>query len=707
MELFRHSLYFFLSMLALAGITFLFVRLDKGRHILAERILGKAAARLPEGVAMRRTLRRICAIAALFFLIAAACVPQWGVELAPVTDLRGSIIVAVDVSLSMAAKDLKPTRLEHARMLLNDISDKFAEYRMGIVAFAGKAYTQCPLTDDSEAIKYFSSQLKPGMLPMQGTNFSSAIMQTLAMTEHQNGTKVLVLITDGEDHSKEIDMALKEAQAADLRIFPVGMGSPEGELVPMTDSMGNALGYKKDRSGKPVVSRLGENLLMRIAAATGSAYIRYVSPNTAADSLLNSINRLSLEKTRGKARAAFKNRYQWPLSLAFLFLLVELLLMDKKLFSGFSFKKTGKAMSVMAAVCLSLLLCQNVSAESAKSVARDGNALFSKGKYKEAAEQYEKAIGLSPEDKRMQYNLGVAQYKSGEFDKAKETFEGVEDEKQIAAKSYFNKGNALYKAKDIPGAVSAWKQVLRIDPSNKEAKFNLQKALSENDPKQCNNPDKKDNKNDKGNNKNQKDGNNGDNGNSGNNGNKDTNNPGNDDGKNQGDQDKKNDNKSKSQNPGKNDDDKQKSDEGKPKDKGNQDGDKEDDKNNNGKGKEDDKGTPKKGDKDKDKGGENPGNDVDGKKDSDKGNPKKGDKEKDKNNPSENPGNDIEGKIKSEKGEKERAARERKERQEREQAEQLLQMMAEKEKSDADKQQIEVRKVHARHQQPMQPEEDW
>lgn len=671
MELFRHSLYFFLSLLALAGITFLFVNLDKGRHLLAERILGKSGARLPEGVALRRTLRRICAIAALFFLIAAACVPQWGVELSPVTDLRGNIIVAVDVSLSMAAKDLKPSRLEHARMLLNDIADKFAEYRMGIVAFAGKAYTQCPLTDDAEAIKYFSSQLKPGMLPMQGTNFAAAIMQSLAMTEHQSGTKVLVLITDGEDHSKEVEMALKEAQEADLRIFPVGMGSPEGELVPMTDSMGNALGYKKDRSGKPVVSRLGENLLMRIAAATGSAYIRYVSPDSAAESLLNSINRLSLEKSKGKARAAFKNRYQWPLSLAFLFLLVELLLMDRKIFSGFSFKRTGRAMSIIAAACISLLFCQNVYAESAKSIARDGNSLFNKGKYKEAAEQYEKAIELSPENKRMQYNLGVAQYKNGEFDKAKETFEGVEDEKTIAAKSYFNKGNSLYKAKDISGAVSAWKQVLRLDPSNKEAKFNLQKALSENDPKQCNNPDKKDKKNNQGKNNNQDNGDNGNSGgNSGNN-----NNDGNNNGQNQGNNDPKN-NKNKSQKPGQKDDDKQKSDDGKPKDKGNDEGDSEDNKDKTGNEKESDKGTPKKGDKDKNK-----------------------------NKPNGKPGNDVDGNVDRE--EKERQERERKQRQEREQAEQLLQMMAEKEKSDADKQQVEVRKVNARHQQPMQPEEDW
>ena len=143
-------------MLLLAGLTVLFIKLDQDRKKLARRILGPSAAEIPAGTALRRNLRRICALAALFFLISAACVPQWGIELAPVTEMRGSLIVAVDVSYSMAAKDLKPNRLEHARMLLNDLAERLAEYRVGIVAFAGKAYTQCPLTDDAEAIKYFA-----------------------------------------------------------------------------------------------------------------------------------------------------------------------------------------------------------------------------------------------------------------------------------------------------------------------------------------------------------------------------------------------------------------------------------------------------------------------------------------------------------------------------------------------------------------------
>ena len=529
-------------MLLLAGITVLFIKLDRDRKKIARRILGPSAAEVPQGTMLRRNLRRICAVAALFFLIAAACVPQWGIELAPVTEMRGSLIVAVDVSYSMAAKDLKPNRLEHARMLLNDLSERLAEYRVGIIAFAGKAYTQCPLTDDSEAIKYFASQLKPGMLPFQGTDFSSALDQALAMTETLSGTKVLVLITDGEDHSKNVDMALKEAQDADLRIFPVGLGSPEGELVPLTDSMGNTLGYKKDRNGKPVISRLDENLLMKMAAATGAAYVRYAAPDSAADALVRSINRLSLEKTKGKARASFKNRYQWPLSLAFVFLMIELLLMDKRIFSGFTLKsrtKAGKALCAAIIFLLNLIAVSPLCAESAKSAAREGNSHYRAGEYEQAAEKYEQAAKLDPDDYRLRYNLGVALYKKGEYEKAKEIFDSLkpaEDGKEaegkeknnpsrspgkqdsdfavgkpmpkggLAVKNLFNGANAKYKAGDTSGAIRDWKQVLQADPMNENAKFNLQKAISEKKPPQCQNPkqDPKNNDNDdKDKNKNQ------------------------------------------------------------------------------------------------------------------------------------------------------------------------------------------------------------
>lgn len=518
MELFRYTLYFFISLLALAGIMFLFARLEQGRRVIARRVLGKRAAELPPGVRTRRILRLVFAGLALFFLIAAACVPQWGVELAPVTDLRGSIIVAIDVSLSMAAKDLKPSRLDNARMLLNDISDRFSEYRMGIVAFSGKAYTQCPLTDDAEAIRYFAAHLKPGMLPVQGTDFSSAIFQTLDMTEKMPGTKVMIMITDGEDHSSEVDFALKAATEADLRIFPVGMGSPDGELIPITDSNGNNTGYKKDRNGKPVISRLDENLLMRMAATTGAAYMRYVSPDKASEALLSSINRIELEKTRGKGRAAFKNRYQWPLSFAFFFLLLELLLMDRNLFSGFRFNmRFGRKMGVffITFAFLTLFLPSITLAESAKSLAREGNDLFRQGKFEEAKAKYEKAAEKSPKDRKIRYNLGVAQYKNGEFDKSIETFDNIDDRK-LAVKTEFNKANAQYKQQNTEEAVKCWKKVLRLDPSNEDAKFNLQKIIQDkqknqndqNNQNNQNNQDKKDNQdkqNQQNNNQDQKD----------------------------------------------------------------------------------------------------------------------------------------------------------------------------------------------------------
>lgn len=500
MALFSHSLLFLAAILVAAALAFLLLTWDRARYQLAVRVLGSHVANVTSEIKKRRAARRFLVVFGFILISAAICAPQWGIELLPVTDLRGSLVVAVDVSLSMGAKDLKPNRLEHARMLLNELADRFAEYRIGIVAFSGKAYIQCPITDDAEAIKYFSSQLHPGMLPMQGTDFRAAIERSLEMTAKFSGTKVLVLITDGEDHSNFIDVSIRTAQQANLKIFTIGMGSPEGELIPIEDSMGNVLGYKKDKNDKPVVSRLDEKLLMKIAAATGAAYIRYTTPNAASDTVLNSVNKLTLEKTKGNGRAIYKNRYQWPLVLAFIVLLIELLLMDRSIFSRIKMLK--HKLVLLLAIGIACTYVPPLFAARAGAVSREAFNSYSKGDFQAAQQKYEQALSLSPKDAKMLYNFGAAQYKNGSYDEAKETFEKAAANKDIAAEAEFNKANSSYKAQDIKNALLGWRETLKLNPSDKNAKFNIQKALTD----LQNNQDKKQqNKNNNQNNKDNKD----------------------------------------------------------------------------------------------------------------------------------------------------------------------------------------------------------
>lgn len=490
MELFRDPSVLGWGAAALAVLLYFRYRAGLRRMETARRLLGPSYELFAAGPeAARRRLRGLLHLCALALLVLAAAGPQWGVELTPVTDLKGNIVIAVDTSLSMAARDMKPSRLENARLLLGAIAENFADYRIGVVAFAGEAYVQCPLTTDQEAVSYFASALTPGMLPAQGTDFSSAIETTLGMLSRYGGQKVMVLITDGEDHSSVLDTALKAAQEQNLKIFTIGIGTPDGELIPMTDSSGNTMEYKKDSSGKTVVSRLGEAELMKIAGRTGAAYLRYSGPDSAATDVRRAVGALDLEKSKGKGRGNFKNRYQWPLAAALVLLLIELLVMEK----GFRLESRWFRRTPAASALLLLLLAGPASAGSA-ALARKGNSAYDEKDWAKAFEYYSRAQEKDPADKRLQFNAGDAFYRMEEYSKAREFYEQSAADPKLAARASYNRGNAMFKSGDLQGAITSYKAALRLDPEDENALFNLQKALEQKKKNSCKDPkeDKKD-----------------------------------------------------------------------------------------------------------------------------------------------------------------------------------------------------------------------
>lgn len=501
MDLFKHPLVLAWLIAAFAALLVFRFKAEESRLAAAGLLLGPAFKRLNAGTAAaRRRLRGVLYITALGLCALAAAGPQWGVELTPITDLKGNIIIAVDTSLSMAAKDLKPSRLENARLLLGAIAEKFADYRIGVVAFAGEAYTQCPLTTDQEAISYFASALQPGMLPSQGTDFSNAIGQASSMLSRYGGQKVMILVTDGEDHSTMLDTALTEAAAQNLKIFTVGLGSTEGELVPVKDSTGNTTEYKKDRNGKTVVSRLDETTLMKIASRTGAAYLRYSGPDSAAEEIRKAVSALDLEKSKGKGRNNLKNRYQWPLALALLLLLIELMLMEK----GFkltlpAFRKTaarltGKAVMLAAALALASAAAAGAADSGAGALARKGNSAYARKDWPKAFEYYSRAMEKNPADKRLNFNTGDAFYKMEEYAKAGEFFDQASASPKIAAAAWYNRGNALFKSGDLAGAITSYRKALTLNPKDADANFNLQKALEKKKEQSKSSKDNKDKK---------------------------------------------------------------------------------------------------------------------------------------------------------------------------------------------------------------------
>lgn len=473
MDLFRYPGLFAWLALVVGALFFFRLAQDKVRAELLARLARTGLDRLvpPEEVARAR--RRDNILLAAFVLLAFSLAgPQWGVELEPVGELSGNVMIAVDTSRSMDARDVKPSRLENAKLMLKALAEDLSSYRIGIVAFSGEAFVQCPLTTDTEAIKYFVNALSTSMLMTQGTEIAGAVETAAGAMERYPGEKTLILITDGEDFSDSMERAVQRAGEANLRIFAVGIGSPDGELIPDPEG-----GYRKDSSGRPIVTRLDENTLIKLAQATGGEYIRYSGPENVSAALRKTISGLELGGARLKGRSTFKNRYQFTLAAALLLLLIELTVMARPFgWRGF-FRRSGGPSAPLAGLLLAALAA-GAWAGPAEKEAKTGNRLYDKGEYDTALEHFSRAGELAPGDARMKFNAGAALYRLDDHERARQAFEGAAGEKEkFRPRALYNAGNALFKAGDYSGAAEKYKAAILADPSDDNARHNLQKAL--------------------------------------------------------------------------------------------------------------------------------------------------------------------------------------------------------------------------------------
>lgn len=270
--------------------------------------------------------RNVCLLGAVFFLFVALAGPQWGTEIIEAQGNFAQTIIAVDVSASMRAQDLKPDRLENAKTMLRMLISNLKEERIGIIAFTSQAYTQCPITTDQDALTYFINALQPDMLPLPGTSLAAPVRLSAHLLSKYPGKKALILLTDGEDHSpKELEEAKDIAVKNNIRIIAIGIGTKEGTLIPdKVDNSGRVLEYKKDKQGNTVVSKLDDKTLLELAKATGGAYIPYTSPAQVASLVENQVRELDKTTSSTSRHAVYKNRYQFPLILAILLLAVYL-----------------------------------------------------------------------------------------------------------------------------------------------------------------------------------------------------------------------------------------------------------------------------------------------------------------------------------------------------------------------------------------------
>jgi Ca-activated chloride channel family protein len=251
------------------------------------------------------------------------------------------VVVAIDVSKSMLARDVTPSRLERAKLEVRDFLKKIGGDRVGLVVFAGEAFIQCPLTTDHEAATVFLRSVEPGSVPQPGTSIKKAIAKAREMLRHvPEGakTRLLVLITDGEDHEGE---AVEEARAAaeeGVTIFTIGIGSASGEPVPELDEGGAMTGYKKDKAGNTVLSKLDESLLKQVASSSGGLYVHARDNDLGMDTVRAAMEKMAKTETQSRVIIEYVERFKWLLVPGTFLLVVGALL---PLTAGIKRRKSG------------------------------------------------------------------------------------------------------------------------------------------------------------------------------------------------------------------------------------------------------------------------------------------------------------------------------------------------------------------------------
>ncbi len=290
------------------------------------------AARLTEQFSRAKAvLRAVFLIGFFLFGILAAARPQWGTRLETVHRHGVDLIAALDTSYSMNTEDIAPNRLEKAKGEILRLIQKSGEDRIGLVTFSGAAVVQCPLTLDHGAAELFLDVAGAGMLPEPGTSLAAAIeTATSAFIEKETKYKVLVLFTDGEDLEGQVDRAVRKAKEAGVVIYAVGTGTPQGKPIPIRDSKGDVVEYRKDPDGKVVVSSLDERSLAEIASQTGGRYFRATTSENEIDALEGDIAGLEKKELESRVFQNFEDRFQYPLVAAIVFLIAELWISERR-----------------------------------------------------------------------------------------------------------------------------------------------------------------------------------------------------------------------------------------------------------------------------------------------------------------------------------------------------------------------------------------
>ena len=275
-------------------------------------------------------MQTACYVAAFVFTILALAGPKWGYHWQEIHRQGIDLFIALDLSKSMLAEDVKPNRLSRAKREIGDLLDILPADRVGIIAFSGASFVVCPLTLDHEVARMFLDDLRVGEIERPGTDIGSVIGRASKSFQSAGGAhRAIVLISDGEDLEGKGLQAARRAKEAGIKIFCVGIGTATGAPIPVMDAQGRK-GFLKDRQGKTVVTKLGGDSLQKIAIQTGGAYLQVGGgPFQLASFYKNHIWKMEKRDLGETRKKVYENRFQWPLSVALLLLVLGFIMEDR------------------------------------------------------------------------------------------------------------------------------------------------------------------------------------------------------------------------------------------------------------------------------------------------------------------------------------------------------------------------------------------
>lgn len=283
----------------------------------------------------RQAGKAIMLLLAILFLVTALAKPQLGTHMEMMKREGLDIMIAVDVSRSMEALDVRPgpiSRLTKAKQEIRSLIDpeRLQGDRVGLIAFAGEAFIQCPLTLDYSAARMFLDVIDAEIIPVPGTAVGEAIRKAISGFERmERKHKVLILLTDGEDHDTNPIDAAEQARKEGIKIYTIGIGNIEGEPIPIYNQRGERVGFKKDDNGEVIVSKMDETTLQKIALATGGKYYRASPSELELDKIYDDISGMEKKELEGKLLLQYDDRFQWPLAIAMIFIVWEVFIPER------------------------------------------------------------------------------------------------------------------------------------------------------------------------------------------------------------------------------------------------------------------------------------------------------------------------------------------------------------------------------------------